>query len=634
MRIVTSPRLPGTSTITGNSAALLPNLGMGHVLEGAQVNESDGFRIDAACAIQPGRLDQRLFLSFVHELAALGRRSRATPAALTGAVLQVWFRRSFPKLRSAALAAPATLVTCPSVQSFAAALSQQPLLDGAYWLSSAYAKLLRGEQRRALSMYFTPPLLAMRVLDDLAAQGVKFDSEHFLDPACGGAAFLVPIAIRMRQELQRRVSPTELIAHVQSHIHGMDLDPALCVLSRELLRAVLYEEISYCGIEPIFSIRTGNSLIDAKDLYRTANVVVCNPPYRKMSAKEVNMARPEFGHVLSAQPNLYGLFIALSVQFLRQDGVGAVVTPTSYLSGHSFSTLRTYLLRMGHITSIGIVGEKEGVFMDVEQETAVTTFKLGAQKQTRARTSVSLISTKGEIALIGDCTLTDSGAAWPIPRSASDVPLIEYSSRMKHRLQDYGYEARVGNYVWNRDQRTAYSSENFARRYNNKAVPLLWSSDIKPGKTVHFDGIKKRNGERRFVVVKDPVLPPVIREPCVLLQRVTSNEQPRRLVAAAVSRAFFLEYGGFIGENHTITLVPSQSRPALTPSQLAELLGCSQVDRLFRCISGATNVSIFELGQLPLPDPGALKRRLTQGLSMQEAVTDLCGNGQGSRCGT
>ena len=82
-----------------------------------------------------------------------------------------------------------------------------------------------------------------------------------------------------------------------------------------------------------------------------------------------------------------------------------------------------------------------------------------------------------------------------------------------------------------------------------------------------------------------------------------------------------------MGENHTITLVPSQSRPALTPNQLAELLGCSQVDRLFRCISGATNVSVFELGHLPLPNPMDLKRRLTQGFSMQDAVTDLFGTG-------
>jgi hypothetical protein len=62
----------------------------------------------------------------------------------------------------------------------------------------------------------------------------------------------------------------------------------------------------------------------------------------------------------------------------------------------------------------------------------------------------------------------------------------------------------------------------------------------------------------------------------------------------------------------------------LSPSQLAELLACPQIDRLFRCISGATNVSVFELNQLPLPDPSALKRRLSAGLSVAQALVELC----------
>lgn len=604
---------------------------MTRVLEDGNATEQDGLREGVAFASEPPQLEQRDFLQFVQELAKLGRKPGNAPAALIGAVLQAWFRRSYPKLIRTAIFAPPRLVEHVSVQAFAIALSQQRLLDAAYWLSSAYAKLIQSDQRRALSMYFTPPNLVARVLDDLSSQGVRFDSEHFFDPACGGAAFLVPIAIRMRLQLYQRLPPAKLLAHVQSHLHGMDLDETLCSLSRELLRAVLYDEISSCGIEPTFSIRKGNSLADAEHLHQAADVVVCNPPYRKMSAKEVDAAKHEFGHVLSAQPNLYGLFIALAMKFLRSDGTCAVVTPTSYLSGHSFSSLREYLRRECHVASIGMVVEKEGVFMDVQQETAVTIFKRKSLHDVALRTSISLISSLGELTQVGECVLPHLGAAWPIPRAAADVKLIAKSAEMMCRLRDYGYAIKVGNYVWNRDQRTAYVSKNVALRYNKNAIPLLWSSDVKPGKPIQFDGIKKRNGERRFVVVTDPEPPYVIRKPCVLLQRVTSNEQPRRLVAAAVSRTFFDEYEGFIGENHTIMLIPAPGRPALTPNQLAELLGCRQVDRLFRCISGATNVSVFELGQLPLPDPDALKLCLGRGLSMQDAVTKLYGDSEEDR---
>lgn len=566
----------------------------------------------------------REFRVHIDRLSRLRGRCNVNAPALSGAILREWFQRAYPLLDTSAIRIPLALHSNPDIASFAAALSQQPLLDAAYWLSSAYAKLLLGERRKALSMYFTPPLLAIRVLDDLASHGVRFDTGTFLDPACGGAAFLVPIALRMRQTLQGHKSAADIIRHVESHLCGMDLDEPLCALSRQLLRAVLYDEILATAIEPTFAIVAGNSLLDAKHLYGTADVVVCNPPYRKMVAEEIDSLRGQFEQVLAPQTNLYGVFVALCVNLLKDGAVCAVVTPTSFLSGSSFSRLRGFLGKQSQLLSVGVLSAREGVFIDVQQETAVTMLRRDCARPNASRPSFSLISPLGEFTSVGTCDLPLSGAAWPIPRVASDVQLIAKGLQLKHRLADYGYQARVGSYVWNRDERKAYSSAREAHRYNPKnVVPLMWSSDIKPGKPIHFDGSRKANGERRFVVIKDKTNPSVIRKSCVLLQRVTSNDQRRRLIAAAIQRTQFQDYGGFVGENHTVILVPVNDRSVLSPTQLAQLLGCTPVDRLFRCISGATNVSVFELGQLPLPDPKALKHRLDQGLSMEAAVHEL-----------
>jgi len=104
------------------------------------------------------------------------------------------------------------------------------------------------------------------------------------------------------------------------------------------------------------------------------------------------------------------------------------------------------------------------------------------------------------------------------------------------------------------------------------------------------------------------------------MQRVTSNDQPRRLVAATVSPSVFETYGGFIGENHVVILEALTDQPALSPSKLAKLLNAHTVDRYFRCISGATNVSAFELNQLALPDPKALRDAAANCHTMDEAV--------------
>jgi adenine-specific DNA-methyltransferase len=569
-----------------------------------------------------GNFDQRAFLLRLQELTLL-LRNKKTAAAIVMAVLKAWFRRSFPKLDTSSLPVPAVLDGHRSIESFANALSNESLLDAAYWLSSAYAKLLTVDRRKALSMYFTPPLLANRVLDDLESSGVAFGKASFLDPACGGSAFLVPIAHRMRQKLLGRMPAQQMLDHVRLHLCGMDLDETLCELSKQFLRAVFYHEIQLSGREAEFSITPGNSLV-ANHFHDAIDVVVCNPPYRKMTSTEVDVIREDFADVIGPQPNLYGVFIALCTRFLRRGGMCAVVTPTSYLSGHSFEKLRAELVKNTQVLSLGILSARHGVFMDVQQETAVSLLVRSASGYSNGRTAVSIVSPFGKVQPIGTCALPKGGAAWPIPREASDVELISRASMLTHRIVDYGYRIRVGNYVWNRDARTAYSSERIARRFNRKtSVPLLWSSDIKVGKAVKYDGLKRANGERRVVAFDSEDNPSIIRRPCILMQRVTSNDQSRRLVAATVPESLFRKYGGFVGENHTIIIEPSTSRPLLSPTKMCALLGCAEIDRLYRCISGATNVSVFELGQLPLPDPRDVQREIEGGSTVESAVRRL-----------
>jgi len=106
---------------------------------------------------------------------------------------------------------------------------------------------------------------------------------------------------------------------------------------------------------------------------------------------------------------------------------------------------------------------------------------------------------------------------------------------------------------------------------------------------------------------------------------VTSNEQPRRLVAAAVSPSVFETYGGFIGENHVVIIESVSDQPVIPPAELAKLLSTHVIDRYFRCISGATNVSAFELNQLALPDPKALREATANGRNMDDAVRRVFG---------
>jgi len=585
---------------------------------------------------QPSRL---ALLRRIRLLRPAASQFDCDAATVVGTALRLWCRQQFPSAPTPKLPTSKQLENTAQLQGFVQVLGQMEFLEASYWLSSVFAMLTDATYRKSLAMFFTPASITRGLLDDLAAQGVDFSKHSFLDPACGGAAFLAPIAFRMREALRAKgLSPRQRLKHIEQHLFGIDKDATLCKLSRQFLYMALHDDIKASDYVPAFSIEAADSLKIRGGKLGRRDVVVCNPPYRKLAADEVALLDPAFERVVEAQPNLYSVFIYHCVRLVRPGGVIALVTPTSFMSGQYFSRLRSFLIRHTEIEHIGMVSERLGVFIDVQQETVLSVLRRRQpDDRTHAQSTVSVVSADGEYTPVGASVLPNGGAVWPIPRSVADVSLLKLAAVSPHRLADYGYKIRIGAYVWNRDKRPKYKTLKDARKAKaTTAVPLLWSRDISQGGYVDFDPARMDDGHH-FVDLGDKHHSGVVRQPCVVMQRVTSNDQPRRLVVAPVPLPIYAEHGGFVGENHVVILEPAVETPELEPIQLAELLGTHTVDRIYRCISGATNVSVFELSQLALPDPAKLKRHLSQGSTMQEAVNRSLGleisevNSQGTK---
>nr|WP_300976236.1 N-6 DNA methylase [Alkalimonas sp.] len=565
-------------------------------------------------------------LSLKRRIRALGlvlQRCNVDITTLIGTILRGWCDLSFPGLPEPPLPYSPSLSVESEVSEFVALLDQIGFLDATYWLSSSYAILAEDSYRKKMAMFFTPVSLTDGLLNDLADQGTDFGSQSFMDPACGGAAFLAPIALRMRTALLARgFAPRKILIHIEEHLHGTDLDTTLCELSKHFLCMALHDDILKTGYVPNFDVYQANSLTDLVYQMGKIDVVVCNPPYRKMTAEELKPLRTEYADVIDAQPNLYCLFITLCIRLLRDGGRAALVTPTSFLSGQYFSRLRKFLVNNTDIEHVGMVSDRQGVFMDVEQETALSVLRRRVEgDRAHACASVSVVSATGQYKSVGECVLPNYGLTWPIPRSVEDVALVRKLGSSKFRLSDYGYRVRVGAYVWNRDKRPKFESLEDAKRAKAcSVVPLIWSRDISSRGVVQIEKDSKWNVEHRFIDLGMKSRSSLVESPCVVLQRVTSNDQPSRLVAATVPQYIFDIYGGFVGENHVVIIEQVVEQPVLSPTNLAELLSTYTVDRYFRCISGATNVSAFELNQLALPDPATLCRALTDVNTWDEAV--------------
>ena len=118
-------------------------------------------------------------------------------------------------------------------------------------------------------------------------------------------------------------------------------------------------------------------------------------------------------------------------------------------------------------------------------------------------------------------------------------------------------------------------------------------------------------------VVFEKIHSGVIRKPSILLQRTTNSRQARRLVAAVITRKVVQKYKGYVGENHTIALIPCR-RANL--SLLSRLLNSDAVDKRFRRVGGTSSISIAALLSLPLLTPKHLRSALKKTDDFEAAV--------------
>jgi adenine-specific DNA-methyltransferase len=152
-----------------------------------------------------------------------------------------------------------------------------------YWIASLYALLMPTGQRRKLSAYFTPPHLAQHALKVLTDNGIVLGRHRVLDPASGGAAFLVSLAAGIA-ETERRAghSARHIVKTINNTIAGIEIEPELARLSTLLLQDILKPELLRTRKRLNVSIKQRDTLsLRPKSVF---DAVIVNPPYGRVSA--------------------------------------------------------------------------------------------------------------------------------------------------------------------------------------------------------------------------------------------------------------------------------------------------------------------------------------------------------------
>lgn len=494
-----------------------------------------------------------------------------------------------------------------------------------YWVSNLYAQLMPEKRRKRLATFFTPPTLCQHVINRLIEEGLDFGRHTIIDPSSGGAAFLIPLAKHIRDDLRsKNAKPKDILNEIESRLTGIEIEPGLSQLSKIMLHDLLNKELKISKENFSPAILQANTLHYKFD-NNLFDAVIGNPPYGRIY-RPSNRLRMDYNEVITeGYTNLYSLFIYKALKIVRPGGLIGLIVPTSFISGPYFADLRISILNRAHVIGIDIIKKRRDVFLDVQQDTCVLFMRRRKTEQLHIqKPECKLIDTNGSWLQIGQISIPDlpSSTPWVMPsEERNTLHNSHFFSKQFPRLRDYGYEVRSGYFVWNREK----ERHREGHKPKNGEFPLIWAHTVRANLPCYPDTHKKSPNKPKFksFVRFNHDSSSILRQPAIVLQRTTNRHQGRRLIAGIASQELVDQYGGYITENHTILIYPASGlEQRVSLETLCALLNCKPVDDRYRQISGSVNISVKLIRQLPLPPPDRLTIKLKSGFDIDTAALE------------
>lgn len=479
-----------------------------------------------------------------------------------------------------------------------------PNAERHYWIASLYTLLMPQARRRKLAAYFTPPHLAQYAIEMLVASGIRLGEHRILDPASGGAAFLVPLAARIAERGRTRGEPTTAILHaITSTLRGIEIDRGLGKLSQALLDDLFQAEIQSTKADFSALVETADtlSLDPPEELY---DAVIGNPPYGRIFRPTQKLKTHYKAVISEGYVNLYALFVEQALRWVRPGGIVCLIIPISFVGGPNFAALRQRILQEASVLRIDLIDQRSDVFLDVLHDLSVVVLRRhnGSVEVDPPKSALLLVNERRPLGTI-ELPTRATRDVWALPDGEDPAPVFQPGLST---LADYGYIAKTGYFVWNREQHRY----RVGKKPRRTEIPLFWAHNVRANKPcfpLAGDG-------KEIVFAKIPDnCPGIIRSDAIILQRTSNRRQKRRLIAGTVRHEDVVGGRGFITENHTIVILPDPSKEQLLPpKRLCRLLNTSAVDARFRRMSGSVSVSTKALRQLPLPSPHDIKQLLNK----------------------
>ncbi len=234
-----------------------------------------------------------------------------------------------------------------------------------------YVSRVTEEHRKGHGMYLTPATVANFMAGMLHAREKVI---RLLDPSAG-AGILLCAAVEQLLLPRDRPDRIELTAYEVDAGMGMHLASVLDYLATWAwghgVEVVPHVVIGDFVLQNADLIHPSGALFQPAQKTAPFDIVIANPPYFKIAKSDPRAVAA--ATVVHGQPNIYGLFMAVSAAMLRQGGSMVYITPRSFASGSYFRAFREWFFERIRPVQIHVFGSRKDAFRrdEVLQENVI-----------------------------------------------------------------------------------------------------------------------------------------------------------------------------------------------------------------------------------------------------------------------
>lgn len=350
----------------------------------------------------------------------------------------------------------------------------------------------------------------------------KKDNAEILDPACGSGEFLLSCEKYFKNPI----------------LNGFEIDKKLVNIASKLVKNANIKNLDALNIDTV---------------KRKYDYIIGNPPYFEFKLnKEL---KEKHSDIINGRVNIFSLFIKIGLESLKDEGYLAYVVPPSMNNGAYFSKLREYIIRESSLEYLHIIDRVDN-FDKANQKVMLIILK-----KTNSKKSKYIFEKNG------------------ITIFTEDKKFLNKVYKNTVSLKDIGYAVKTGTIVWNEHKEKLTNDKN-------KAVLLIWSSNIVDGKII----IPIKNKPQYIKNISKDL---IIRNRVVAVNRITGSSKDINIKAAIVNEK------EFVCENHVNVIYPlnNYNRNYSLEDIYNSLCDKANIKAL-RLISGNTQISKTELERL------------------------------------